>query len=279
MAIIKPPPPRKINVPGKPVATVAKPKPTGVQVPARRPGAPPVAPSNYSAADGFGVARGINAQRDREAAQRKERGFEFNMKIGEGGEKGVTIILTDKVRLPNQMPFFHYAHRWGFERNDPKTEVCIQDDPSGCPLCRSLNKKGTYEMVLTCIDTRPYTPQKGPNAGKTVRRSRKPYVVKTGMIPQFERLYKQHKTFRGMVLTLFRDGQKSPGSGSQVQFVRMLTEAELAKYGPELSTPIDYKKAYPRLTADQMASQYNLDSADGAIGSADVGSGDDDIPF
>jgi len=266
MAINVKPIPRKVQVP-----TTKKP---AVQIPAQS------SASNYSAADGFARARAINEKRQRDFEARKFRPIEFNAKVGEGGINGVTVILTDNTRAPN-LPYFHYCHRWGFEQGNPQTEVCIQDDPEGCPLCRKLNRKGSYEMVLTCIDTRPFTYKAGPNMGKTVQRSTKPYVVKTSMIPQFERLYRAHKTFRGMVLKVFRDNQKSPSSGSSVEFVRMLSEAELGKYG-DLAKPLDYKKAYPRMDAATMARTYEADTGEGGtLGSADFASGakNDALPF
>lgn len=258
--------PRKVNVP---VPTKLR----AVQVPARP------APQGYSAEDGFARARSLNETRQRDFDLRKLRPIEFGMKIGEGGSKGVTLIITDNVRYPT-MPYFQYCHRWGFEQNDPKTEVCIQDDPEGCGLCRQLNRKGGYEMVLSCVDTRPYTYSRGPNQGKTVPRSRKPLIIKTGMIPVYERLWKAHKTFRGMVVTVHRDGGKnSPASGSSVNYVRHLTEAELSKYG-DLGKPLNYKEAYPRLTPAKMNEMYNI-NAGGVIGSEDVASGahSDDVPF
>lgn len=273
-------PPRKINAAPK----ITRP---GVQSTApaglRKPGIPASTGTGFVSQGGFAKARQINEERERGFKSRAERGIEFGMKIGEGGVNGVTIILVDKQKLP-AMPYFHYMHRWGFEQNKPRTEVCIQDDPEGCDLCRSLSRKGRFEMVLTCIDTRPYTYTKGPKAGQRVARSRKPYIVTSTMIPVFERIYAKHKTFRGLVLKLHRDGQKSPGGGSTVEVIRQLSEAELAKYG-NLSVPIDFSKAYPRLTPAQMRENYSL-SGGGQVGGDDLAGdaggrmvSEDDVPF
>ncbi len=275
-------PPRKLVVPSKPA--IIKPKPIGLaprtqparqlQVPATAKGAP------STLGGGFATAHALNEERE----ARANRAFEFSMKVGEGGMQGVTIILTDHVRLP-QMPYFCYMHRWGFDSNPPapKTEVCITDGPEGCPLCRSLGKKGSYEMMLSCIDPRKYIPEKGPKKGIEQPRQRRPYPVKMSMIPAFERLYQSHKTYRGMVLRLFRDKKLSPATGSQVEFVKMLDEATLKKYG-DLAKPFDYTVQYPRLSAEKMALQYNIDHASaGAVGAEDAPGGsvgsDDDLPF
>jgi hypothetical protein len=259
-----------IKLPARAIAIPAKP----LQVPARRAVAPAAPPK--SVGGGFATAQAMNEERERKRGQ----AYEFRMDVNEGGMQGVTIILTDRVRIP-AMPYFCYMHRWGFEEGEPKTEVCITDGPEGCPLCRNLSKKGGYEMMLSCIDSRKYVPKKGPKAGQPQPRQKRPYPVKISMIPVFERLYQAHKTFRGMVIRCFRDKKQAPGTGSTVEFVRMLTEAELAKYG-ELALPIDMTKQYPRLSAEKMALTYNIDNAaSGAIGSVDNAApgSDDDLPF
>jgi hypothetical protein len=268
---LKLPASRKLNV-----STPVKPSARPLQVPANR--ARPAAAPAQTIGGGFGVAHALNEERVRRA----NRPFEFSMTPGEGGLNGVSIVLTDRVRLP-AMPYFCYMHRWGFEENDVKTEVCLTDGAEGCPLCRHLNKKGGYEMLLSCIDPRPYTPARGPNAGKTTPRTKRPYPVKISMIPVFERLYIAHKTFRGMVIRLHRDNKKSPATGSSVEFVRMLDEATLRKYG-ELAEPFDMAKTYPRLSAEKMGLIYNIDgtAVSGAVGGEDVGRGsvsDDSLPF
>jgi hypothetical protein len=258
---------------------------------AKPPGAK-AAPPSIGKDDPFAKARKLKMEEDRQAEIRRNQPREFRMKVGEGGEKGVEILLLDTARLPD-MPFFHYMHRWGYVEGQPgsgKTEVCIQDGPDGCPLCESLGRQGKWEMALSCIDNRPYTPNSGPNAGKTVQRSKKLVTVKSKMIPKFERLYKEHKTFRGMVVRLFRDNKQDESIGSDVQFVRFLNETQLAKYA-DMAKPVDYEKAFPRPTYDQLASQHGGGNSGGGnrssggnsrggAGSADFdGSDDDSIPF
>lgn len=261
--------------PKKPVAKPTVQAPAKPKIAVKKPiAAAPASGGN----DGFSKARQINAQNQREAEIRRNRPIPFRMGVGEGGEKGVVITILDRPRLPG-LPHFHYMHHWGFEEGDPKSEVCIQDDPDGCPLCKHLGRKGTHEMVLSCIDKRPYTPKKGPNAGKTdTSPKRKIVEVKTSVIPQWERLYKEHKTFRGMVVRIFRDNAKSPSAGSQIQFIKFLPELELKKY-KDLSEPVDMEKAYPRPSAQQLRQQYNI-GGDDTIGGEDTGAGiDDSIPF
>lgn len=229
-----------------------------------------------SAMPGFARARSLNEERERIAKQRAARPFEFGMKPNEGGPLGVTAILVDTVRVP-QEPHFHFIHRWGHEQKNVKTEVCLQDGTEGCTLCQMLNVRGRYEMVFTCIDSRPYTATKGPNAGKTTPRTKRPYIVTQAMIGQFQRLYNTHKTFRGMVIRCFRDTSKAPSGGSSVEFMQMLPESVLIKYG-DLAKPINYLEAYPRLTAAKMQEVYGNPGAGGIIGAEEMNS-TDDLPF
>lgn len=283
---LRPPttPPRKINVLARPAPKLQVPAKT-VLKPGSKPLVRPTAAQTKAVTSDAGSLGG-GFQKARAIAERNEaranRPFEFSMKVGEGGPNGVTVIFVDMVKLPN-LPYFHYIHRWGFEEGERNVEPCLQEHPEGCDLCRSQNRKGSYEMVLTCIDTRPYTHTKGPKAGQTTPRSKRPYIITQGMIPRFERMYKEKKTFRGMVCRCFRDNKKSSRGGSQVEIVRMLTEAELAKYG-ELSRPFDYAKIYPIHTNEQLREMYGLDGSvgHGSVGDSDFAkgpAGDDDLPF
>lgn len=242
---------------------------------------------------GFQTGARINAENARKAEQRRNLPYEFGMTVGEGGTDGVTIVITDKaVAAPpgkpldpvKNSPFFCWMHRWGFEEKNPQQELCIRDGTEGCPLCDRLGKEGSYEMMLTCIDSRPYTPKNGPNKGKTVPIQRRLYVVKTSMQAEFQRIWEEYGGYRGLVLKCFRDSAKSPRGGSSVRVIKRLSEKELAgiaaKYkDPKLIEPVDYLKAFPRPTHAEMVSRYGgtttiLGAADSAD---DVGS--DDIPF
>lgn len=240
--------------------------------------------------DGFAVAHDINKEKQRQAEIRKNQPMEFRMSVGEGADKGVSVVVLDVVKYP-AMPFFHYMHRWGYTKGvkgSMKSDICIKDGPEGCPLCKKDGvKDSTYELVLTVLDGRSYTPQNGPNAGKTVRLSKKLFIVKSGMIPKYERLFKEHKSFRGMVLTLFRDKDTDPASGGEVKFGSILPEAVLMKkygsvHGADMIKPVDYNKAYPRPTYNELAERWGEGSHNEThVGGSDFG-GDDDgdsVPF
>ena len=236
---------------------------------------------------GFSTGQQIVKERNDRYELMKARPFEFGMKVNEGGINGVEIVFTDKAKNgsppPNNSPFFCYMHRWGFEAGQkPQNDLCIKDGPDACALCAKLGKEGAYEMMLTCIDKRPFTPASGPNAGKRVLCSKKLYVVKSSIVAQFERLWMQYGTFRGMVVKCFRDNDKAARGGSTINFVKFLTEAELAnlnKQYKDVAIPTDYAKAFPRPSADEHRQRYG--GTGDAVGDADHGTGGqpDEIPF
>jgi hypothetical protein len=250
--------------------------------------------------EGFVRSDQINAENARNREVRMATPYPFRMSVGEKGsdmQDGVRIVITDTARAAKQgmpydkiknSPFFCYMHHWGYEEKKYQSEVCIRDGSEGCPLCARLGKEGSWEMMLTCIDSRPYTPKSGPNAGKTVPISRKLYQVKTGVQPQFQRLWMQHHTYRGMVLRCFRDNSRSPSAGSTVQFERMMSEAELTALAnkfksKELITPTNYEVAFRRPTHADLVKRFGGTGAGAMLGAADsqtdAGVSGDDIPF
>jgi len=132
---------------------------------------------------GFKKGAAKREQQQREYEKRKNTPWDF--RLAPGDEAEVIILDTEE-------PFFITEHtlkingRWG-------KEVCIADRGDRCPLCESLGKEGSYTMYLTVLDRRPYKIKKGPNAGKTIKASRKLLPVKGRNMAKFERQYKKNK--------------------------------------------------------------------------------------
>lgn len=274
-----------LRLPGKPAAAAAAPKPG---LPVRRPA--PTPGVSKTVEDGFDKSRRLKEEQDAEIERRRAKLYEFGMKVGEKTknrvtgkeEPGVELLILDKAALP-KMPYFHWYHRWGYVegvKGSGKEDICLKETDEGCPLCEDLGKEGRWEMCLTVLDKRPYTPQSGPNANKVVPMSRKLLVAKSKMIPHFEELFKDHKKFRGMVVRVFRDGPKDEKIGSRVKFIKFLTEAEIQKLPQELREPMDYVKAWPICDRAELAGRNKLTNggtATAKLGAADFT--DDDIPF
>lgn len=198
---------------------------------------------------GFKHARVLNKER-REQAKKPLMPFRFYLKVDETAN----LIIVDEGE-----PFFMHEHQWqGPTGKWDQFEVCIQDK-SLCPLCRIHNREGTYVMMLTVIDKRPYVNK----AGKKINFNKKLLPVKPMMIPKFERLYKEHGTFRGMSVEMVRDSEKGTNIGDGITFKKMLSEKALAKYG-DATIAADYETFFPMKTEQQLQDMYGGTSPAGS---------------
>jgi hypothetical protein len=200
-------------------------------------------------AAGFDTARKKREAQEAEYERRKETPFGFRLKPGDEAE----VVILDSGD-----PFFVSLHkvkvngRW-------EDEVCIEDTGQRCPLCEDQGKPGSYTMVLTCLDRRPYTIQKGPNAGKRIANSKKLLYVKGRNLPKFERQFKGKAAgnFRGMKVLCRRDGEKESAMGEDLEFLGRVKESALIKFGDN-AKPADYEKIFAIPTAKQLRERYNL---------------------
>lgn len=217
--------------------------------------------SKSSVAQGFRTAERVNARIQKEREIRNAQPLRFRMKAGE--ER--TVIVTDVE------PFFMYEHQYetrpgvwaGFDRCRKELGIC--------PACERLEREGAYVMMLTVIDLQPFTKKNG----EKVKRSKKLLSVKTSMIPKYKRLFEKNgETFRGMKLKLYRDTNKEPNTGSEVDLVKILTEAEMAKYG-DLANPTDYEKAFPMPTENELREKHKTGKPAGSEDIEDDGDAED----
>ncbi len=203
-------------------------------------------------AAGFDVARKKREAQEAEYERKKNTPYGFRIKPGDEAE----VVLLDDGE-----PFFVSLHkvkhngRW-------EDEVCIEDTGVRCPLCEDLGKSGSYTMVLTCLDRRPYKVQKGPNAGKTIKNSKKLLFVKGRNLPKFERQYKgkANGNFRGIKLLCRRDGEKEAAMGEDLEFLGRVKESALVKFGDN-AKPADYETIFKMPTAKELRERYNLGSS------------------
>lgn len=232
-----------------------------------------------SAASGFSTAKKEN----RNAKKRREAGFvPFRFYVTEGSE--ARLIVLDKE------PFFMYEHNWKGPKGYWDQHCRCIKEIGNCPACQHHNKEGYYVMMLTVLDTRPYKNRDG----KTVKYSRKLLPIKQGMIPKYERLYKQKGTFRGMVITVCRDGDKEPRTGGSVDLNKWVSEENLKKYRMKnqdgktilLSEPVDYAKVFAMPTEAELREVCNMGGSqagdeefdDGDVDGVDWDDEDDDDP-
>lgn len=195
---------------------------------------------------GFAKAQ-VKRQRQEEDYQRKkDTPFSFWLKPGASAE----VIILDKGE-----PFFVSLHKVKGANNKWVDEVCIADTGQACPLCASTGKEGSYTMVLSVLDRRPYTMRDG----KTIKVSKKMMLVKGRNLPKFQRIYegKGKQNLRGIKLTTRRDGDKESAMGEDVEFGGRVSEEFLAKFA-DIAKPADYTKIFEMPTAAELAKRYTL---------------------
>jgi hypothetical protein len=203
-------------------------------------------------ATGFKKAKQKRERQEAEYQRRKNMPFDFRLKPGDEAE----VVILD-----NEPPFFINLHKVKDSRGRWIDEVCIADTGVACSLCSSLGKEGSYTMLLTVLDRRPYTIKNGPNAGKTIKASRKLFMVKGRNLPKFERQYQRHKgNWRGLRILCRRDGDKEAAIGEDLEFLGKVKETALAKYR-ENAQPVDYAEVFPIPSAKELAARYSLDNS------------------
>lgn len=213
---------------------------------------------------GFKKAKVKRERQEEEYQRKKETPYDFRLKPGDEAE--VVILDTEE-------PFFVNLHKVKNAQGRWEDAVCIADGGVTCPLCSSLGKEGSYTMVLTILDRRPYKIKNGPNAGKTIKVSKKLFMVKGRNLPKFERQYKRHKgNWRGMRILCRRDGDKEAAIGEDLEFLGKVKETALAKYG-ENATPADYEKIFEIPSAKELAARYSVQNT--VAGSEEFDTDDD----
>jgi hypothetical protein len=254
---------RRIKTVRKPLAK--KPTDSARRKPTRKSASSKSAPAAYDrGAAGFGKAKDKRERQEEEYQRKKETPYDFRLKPGDEAE----VVVLD-----NEEPFFVTLHKVKNNQGRWEDAVCIAPTGEACPLCSSTGKEGSYTMVLTVLDRRPYKIQNGPNAGKTIKVSKKLMMVKGRNLAKFERQYKRTKgAWRGLRINCARTGDKEAAIGEDLEFMGKVKEISLKKYG-ENSIPADYEKIFEVPSAAELAARYNLSSS--VAGSEEFNNDDD----
>ncbi len=195
---------------------------------------------------GFAKAQQKRQRQEEDYQRKKDTPFGFWLKPGSEAE----VIILDKGE-----PFFVSLHKVKDARGRFVDEVCIADSGQHCPLCASLGKEGSYTMVLSVLDRRPYKTKDG----KTIKISKKLMFVKGRNLPKFDRFYngKGKENFRGVKLICRRDGEKESAMGEDVEFGARVSEDFLAKFA-DTGKAADYEKIFAMPSAEDLAKRYTL---------------------
>jgi hypothetical protein len=201
---------------------------------------------------GFAIANRQQKRQQEEYERRREKPFAFRITQGDisKGNNTVELLYLD------QQPFFVRLHTIKNPRGGFDDEVCIADTGEICPLCKMLGKEGTYTLMLTALDKRPYRNREG----QLVKLSKKLIPIKSRNIAKFERQWKKHGTFRGLVAIHRRHGAKEASIGEDIEFKDRLVSEEtiqkLVRGKQELLSPPDYFKIFPTPTAQELIERY-----------------------
>lgn len=221
-------------------------------------------------ASGFAKARQKREEQEREYQKRKDTPYVFRLAPGEEAE----LILLDK-----EEPMFVSMHKVKAPNGRWVDEVCIADTGQPCPLCEKEGKEGSFTCVMTVLDRRPYKIKNGPNAGKTIKVSKKLLYIRGRNLPKFERAYKGKlkENFRGVKLTCRRDGDKESAMGEDIEFGGRVSEEFLAKFGDNAKVA-DYRKIFEMPSAEELRKRYGIRKGKVA-GGEEFGDDDDEDSY
>lgn len=226
-------------------------------------------PSRKSTGDrgaaGFAKAKKKHDAQEKKYERERARPFDFYIKPGEEAE----VVILD-----HEEPFFTSLHKVQVNRGGRKflvNEVCLADRGEFCPLCSSTGREGSYTMLLTVLDRRPYKDKQG----KTHKVTKRLMPVKGRNLSKFERQFNKYDgDLRGLRVMCRRNGDKEASIGEDLEFLGKVPEKILKKYG-ENSKVADYVKGFSPISAKEMRTIYNLDG-DGPAGSQEFDNNDDD---
>ncbi len=168
------------------------------------------------------------------------------------------IKATQEIIIVDEAPdFFRHEHALQ-NRASKKWDnyvPCI-DENANCPVCAVAERPSYFAMFLTVIDLTPYVNKDGDE----VEFTKKLLVVKPTQQKKIMRLYNQHKTLRGMILSMTRDDKESATIGNDIEFVEFMDEEDLLTYETDYVDkegkvhPIichevyDYDQLFPEMT-------------------------------
>lgn len=195
---------------------------------------------------GFAKAKQKRERQEEEYQRKKDTPFGYWLKPGTEAE----VIILDKGD-----PFFVTLHKVKGANGKYEDAPCIADTGQHCPLCASTGKEGSYTMVISVLDRRPYTTRDG----KVIKVSRKLAYVKGRNLPKFQRIFegKANGNLRGIKLTTRRDGEKESAMGEDIEFGARVSEDFLAKFG-DIGKAADYTKIFAMPSAEELKKRYRL---------------------
>ena len=116
-----------------------------------------------------------------------------------------------------------------------------------CPICQ-IGHHPSLVAIFTVIDHSEYTDKQG----ETHKDERRLYVVKRETFMKLQRMAMKRGGLRGVVLDVARIGERSPNVGSDFDFIKKLSDDDLASQYPGNSDPFNYEDAIRYYSAAEM---------------------------
>lgn len=146
-----------------------------------------------------------------------------------------------------------------------------------CPMCEN-GSKSNLVAGFTVIDHTPYTIKKGPNAGKTIEKSKKLYIAKRSTFGILQKRATKEGGLAGLSLEISRTTDKSPNVGDIFDVVGKKSLEDLtaqlvaAGFPKEITVPADWAKEITYRDRDTLAGLGIVGSLAMVGGSAPKGS-------
>lgn len=213
-------------------------------------------PKTIAAPSGAGLSylkRGNAARQALEHAEaqaelrKQEAGRLWRFWVAEGKEKRITFLDgdLDEAGMLDIPLYDEHAIR---VNGSIEYFVCTAetDQTQPCPLCEAGDRPSLVG-AMTIIDHSEHKVQKGPNAGKLIKNTRKLFVAKRNTIQILASLAaKRGGSLAGCTFDAMRQGDKSPNVGSQFDFVEKFESYDdiAEKYGLKLEDvqPANYEE-------------------------------------
>lgn len=195
-----------------------------------------------------------------------EAGKLFRFWMPPDEERKITFLdgeLDEEGML--DIPMF-YEHRVRLN-GDWKTFVCVSEEEP-CPICEKGDSRASLVGVMTVIDHTPYKIKSGPNAGKTIKNSRKLFVATRQTIKKLAKKAAKQGGLAGCTFEVSRTSDKDPSVGSDFEFLERCTADELvAKYDlkEEDVSPADYSHEITYHSAEELV-KLGVGKAMGGVG-------------
>lgn len=230
---------------------------------------------------GASAKQALASEEAKAEAAKDAAGKMWRFWMPEGSDRKITFLdgnLDAEGMLDINMYYDHTVQLNGKWHNFVCTAEADQSQP--CPLC-AAGDKPSLVGVMTIIDHSEHVVQNGPNAGKTIKDTRKLFVCKRATIKQLSKLAVKRGGLTGCTFDVSRSDDKKPNVGDVFDFTKkyakrsdIMEEYDLKE---EDVQPADYEEEIVYLSPEKLielgAAKAKTNSGGGSYGGGSKTSG------